>query len=230
MPIIDSKWKVLGDREPWLRYGITTSLSYKGFRLSAMFSGRFNATMVNGTSRAMVADGFDELSIRMREGGDNQFFGVYQDGHENPTYYTQRDAYLGNIPNGYKVGDEVPGSYNPNYSTSSVTPMAGSYYLYWMYNYDEPWVQKHIHYLRCQELRLSYNVPSAWLKKTTRGLVQNALIYVAGNDLFTLTNYQGYDVVGNSLSAAAGGVGGEGIDCWSLPSPRTYSLGLSVTF
>jgi TonB-linked SusC/RagA family outer membrane protein len=230
MPIIDSKWKVLGDREPWLRYGITTSLSYKGFRLSAMFSGRFNATMVNGTSRAMVADGFDELSIRMREGGDNQFFGVYQDGHENPTYYTQRDAYLGNIPNGYKVGDEVPGSYNPNYSTSSVTPMAGSYYLYWMNNYDEPWVQKHIHYLRCQELRLSYNVPSAWLKKTTRGLVQNALIYVAGNDLFTLTNYQGYDVVGNSLSAAAGGVGGEGIDCWSLPSPRTYSLGLSVTF
>ena len=50
------------------------------------------------------------------------------------------------------------------------------------------------------------------------------------NDLFTLTNYVGYDVVGNATSAAAGGTGGEGIDFWSLPSPRTYTLGFSLTF
>ena len=53
---------------------------------------------------------------------------------------------------------------------------------------------------------------------------------MSGDNVFTLTNYTGYDVVGNVMSASAGGVGGEGYDCWSLPSPRSYSVGLSVTF
>ena len=48
--------------------------------------------------------------------------------------------------------------------------------------------------------------------------------------MFTITNYTGTDVAGNTLSAAAGGTGGEGYDCWSLPTPRSYSVGLSVTF
>lgn len=73
-------------------------------------------------------------------------------------------------------------------------------------------------------------MPKAWLTRVTGGAVQNASIYVSGNDLFTITNYTGIDVAGNTMSAAAGGTGGEGYDCWSLPNPRTYSCGLSVTF
>ena len=64
----------------------------------------------------------------------------------------------------------------------------------------------------------------------TKGTVQNASIYASANDLFTITNYTGTDVAGNTMSAAAGGTGGEGYDCWSLPTPRSYSVGLSVTF
>jgi len=45
-----------------------------------------------------------------------------------------------------------------------------------------------------------------------------------------MTNYSGIDAVGNTVSAALGGVGGEGMDVWSLPSPRGYTVGLSVTF
>ncbi|MCK7533263.1 MAG: hypothetical protein MZV63_20645 [Marinilabiliales bacterium] len=51
-----------------------------------------------------------------------------------------------------------------------------------------------------------------------------------GNDLAVWTNYSGIDAVGNTVSAAAGGTGGEGIDVWSLPNPRGYSVGLNVTF
>ena len=96
--------------------------------------------------------------------------------------------------------------------------------------YDEDWLQSGIYYLRCQDLRLTYNVNRKWLAKTFRNVISNASVYVSGNDLFTLTNYVGYDVVGNATSAAAGGTGGEGIDFWSLPSPRTYTLGFSLTF
>ncbi len=38
LPIVSSKWSVIGNREPKLRYGIVSSLSHKGFRLSASIS------------------------------------------------------------------------------------------------------------------------------------------------------------------------------------------------
>jgi hypothetical protein len=37
-PVVNANWTVIGNREPKLRYGITSALSYKGLRLSAMFS------------------------------------------------------------------------------------------------------------------------------------------------------------------------------------------------
>ncbi len=79
-----------------------------------------------------------------------------------------------------------------------------------------------------QELRLNYNLPAKWL--TRPGLISQANVFVTGNDLFVLTNYSGIDAVGNTVSAAAGGAGGEGMDVWSLPNPRGYSIGLNVTF
>jgi hypothetical protein len=78
-----------------------------------------------------------------------------------------------------------------------------------------------------QELRLSYNLPGNVLSKTPFAY---ANIFMTGNDLVTWTNYSGIDAVGNTVSAAAGGSGGEGIDVWSLPNPRGFSVGISVTF
>ena len=57
LPVVSSKWSVIGDREPKLRFGVTTSFSYKGMRLSAMFAGRYKATVVNGTKRLMMTTG-----------------------------------------------------------------------------------------------------------------------------------------------------------------------------
>ncbi|RYZ61706.1 MAG: SusC/RagA family TonB-linked outer membrane protein, partial [Chitinophagaceae bacterium] len=53
VPLVNPLWTVIGDREPKLRFGGMTSLSYKGMRLSALFAGRYKATVVNGTKRAM---------------------------------------------------------------------------------------------------------------------------------------------------------------------------------
>ncbi|WP_373830453.1 SusC/RagA family TonB-linked outer membrane protein, partial [Bacteroides heparinolyticus] len=46
LPLVDEKWSVIGNREPKLRYGLTTSLTWKGLRFSAMFAGRHKATVV----------------------------------------------------------------------------------------------------------------------------------------------------------------------------------------
>ena len=198
-PVISSKWSILGNREPKLRFGITTNVSYKNFRLSAMFQGRWKADVVNATLRDLTGSGLSDFSVDLRESGQHVFKGVLKDGKEN--------------------------SANPTINTIAVdfdkVRYAGN---------DEDWVQHNINYIRCQELRLSYIVPTAWLAKVTNNTISGVTVYVSGNDLFTITNYKGTDVAGNTVSAAAGGTGGEGYDCWSLPTPRTYSFGLSVTF
>ena len=208
LPIVDvSSWEVLGDREPEIRYGITTGLSFKNFKLTAAFSGMLDATIANLTECELMSNGLSFESVDQRESGMKVFTGVLKDGKENspnPTYSTI--------------------VYNPKANATTYVGSDGSY------TSREPWVDKNVNYFVCKEIRLNYNVPTSFLKKCTKGLISNANIYVSGNDLFTITNYAGINPVGNSSSAAAGGVGGLGFDYWGLPSPRTYSCGLSVTF
>lgn len=202
LPNVDSSWSVLGDREPLLRFGITTAIEFQDFRLSAMFAGRYHATVVNGTKRSMMSSGTSWESVKLREKGPVIFNGVLKDGNEetsNPT---------------------------PNNISVSYADYGSSIYS----GYDEDWLQKNVNYLRLQELRFSYTTPQRLLKNIFNGFISNAVVYVSGNDLFTWTNYSGIDAVGNTVSAAAGGTGGEGYDVWSIPNPRVFSFGISLTF
>jgi hypothetical protein len=181
-----------------LRFGINSSFSFKGFRASAMFSGRYKATVVNGTKRLMMQYGLSRESVDQREAGPVVFKGVLQDGLENTSHPTQNTITV-------------------NYGAFPTTYTGG----------DEDWIEEDVHYLRLQELRFSYDLPGKWLTKTP---LSQASIFVTGNDLFVMTNYSGIDAVGNTVSAALGGTGGEGMDVYSLPNPRGYSFGISVTF
>ncbi|HRP43530.1 MAG TPA: SusC/RagA family TonB-linked outer membrane protein, partial [Ginsengibacter sp.] len=138
-------------------------------------------------------------SVALREGPPVVFNGVLKDGEENTK--------------------------NPTKNTIAV-----NYSLYGsMYGGgDEDWLEKDVKYLRMQEVRLSYRIPSSLLKKTK--VISNADLFVVGNDLAVWTNYSGIDAVGNTMSAAAGGTGGEGYDVWSLPMPRTFAVGFTISF
>ena len=202
LPLVAEDWSIIGNREPKLRFGITTSVNWKGFYLSAMFSGRFGATVVNGTKRDLLGNGMSMESVHLREDGSFVFDGVLKDGLQETDHPTKSTIAVN----------------MSNYGSSIYTGV------------DDNWLEKNVNYLRCQELRLSYTVPSKTLKKFLNGFVSNAMVYVAGNDLFTVTNYSGIDAVGNALSASGGGTGGEGFDVWGIPSPRTFSFGFSLTF
>ncbi|MFA6879582.1 MAG: SusC/RagA family TonB-linked outer membrane protein, partial [Bacteroidales bacterium] len=114
---------------------------------------------------------------------------------------------------------------NPTVNTITVNYGVGVYS-----GNDEDWLEKNVNYIRLQELRFSYTIPSSWLTNITHRIVSAASVWVAGNDLAVWTNYSGIDAVGNTASAALGGTGGEGYDVWSIPNPRTYSLGINLTF
>ncbi len=199
LPIVDPLWSIVGDREPHLRFGTMTSLSYKGVRLSALFAGRYKATVVNGTKRLMMTSGNSWESVEYREKGAVVFNGVLRDGNENSKTPTINTI-------GVDAGLAAASIYGGN---------------------DEDWLEKNVNYLRLQELRFSYAIPKKILSRTR--IISDMSLFVVGNDLLTWTNYSGIDAVGNTVSAAAGGTGGEGIDVWSLPNPRGIAFGISLT-
>ena len=200
LPLISENWEYLGDRQPKLEIGATSSMSYKGFRLSAVFAGRMGASVMNGTKYEQMTNGSSWESVHFRERDPFIFKGVLKNGNEdtNPT------------PNNIMVDPSVFASY-----------YVGS---------TEDWFETGVNYLRLQEVRLSYNVPSKWIQNTTHRLVSAMNIWVKGTDLFVWTNYSGMDAVGNNSSAALGGYGGAGIDYWGLPMPRGLAFGLGLTF
>ncbi len=77
-------------------------------------------------------------------------------------------------------------------------------------------------YLRIQNVQLGYTLPENIV--TTAGL-DKLRIYFSVNNLYTFTDYKGYDP-----SASVGEPIGAGIDQGFYPVPRTYMLGLNVKF
>ena len=201
LQLTDPNWTYMGDRNPKLKYGITSSLSYKNFRFSMLWDGRFGATIVNGTMRQMLTNGTSKQSVYLRQQGQYLLKGVLKDGKEESANPTTNHVVF-------------------DYSNMATT-FTGT---------DYNWLEPHVNYLRLKEIRFQYTVPRNWLKNATHNLLSAASIWVSANDLFTMTNYSGVDAVGNSLSAAMGGTGGIGMDVYSAPTPRSLSVGINLTF
>jgi TonB-linked SusC/RagA family outer membrane protein len=85
-------------------------------------------------------------------------------------------------------------------------------------------------YMRVKALTLSYNVPQALLSKARLG---NARIYATGENLFTFTNYKGFDP---EVSAYGGDTDNKvknttlGVDFGTYPQTRNLIIGLNLSF
>ncbi|HKK45023.1 MAG TPA: TonB-dependent receptor [Balneolaceae bacterium] len=90
-------------------------------------------------------------------------------------------------------------------------------------------------YLRLKNIKLSYTLPE---DLTNRIGIRNLLIYVQGQNVFTITKYKGYSPVISSVNASIDGPVGGGqsglfsraADVGSYPQPRTLSVGMSIDF
>ncbi|WP_445738370.1 SusC/RagA family TonB-linked outer membrane protein [Mariniflexile sp.] len=76
-------------------------------------------------------------------------------------------------------------------------------------------------YIKLQNMEIGYNIPLGDIK-----LVQNARVYLNGQNLFTITKYRGYDADFNYND----GLFSRGYDGGSFPNPITISLGVLVDF
>ncbi|WP_033957922.1 SusC/RagA family TonB-linked outer membrane protein [Psychroserpens jangbogonensis] len=77
-------------------------------------------------------------------------------------------------------------------------------------------------YIRIQNVQLGYTVPADLTEKFN---ISKVRVYVGVNNLYTFTEYRGYDP-GASSGAPIGG----GIDDGFYPVPRTFLVGLNLNF
>ena len=81
-------------------------------------------------------------------------------------------------------------------------------------------------YLRLQNVRLAYDVPSSLLSAVNETGLSKARIYVSAKNLLTLTGYDGYTPeIGVNNSTLD-----RGIDRATYPQPRAYTVGIGLTF
>ncbi|EMR00655.1 TonB-linked outer membrane protein, SusC/RagA family [Cesiribacter andamanensis AMV16] len=79
-------------------------------------------------------------------------------------------------------------------------------------------------YVRLKNLTLGYSLPAPLLERIK---VSNVRIYASATNLWTLTNYSGYDPEGNAYGASTNLVG---VDDGNYPQAKTYLLGINLGF
>src|SRR5690606_23351452 len=83
-------------------------------------------------------------------------------------------------------------------------------------------------YLRLKTLTLGYNFSESFNKRLR---VQGVRASVPSNNLLTFTSYSGYDPeVNHFTTQGLGGNVATGYDYGTFPQPRTFVMGLNVSF
>jgi hypothetical protein len=85
-------------------------------------------------------------------------------------------------------------------------------------------------YLRLKNLQIGYSVPKATLSRV-KG-INTFRVYLTGQNLFTITDYSGYDpeTVGSGAVGSNANTLTRGVDDGSYPNLRTYTVGIQLGF
>ena len=80
-------------------------------------------------------------------------------------------------------------------------------------------------YFRLQNLTLCYDFKTIWKSCP----FQKLRLYVAAQNLFTITGYKGMDPAGASFSDSSVD-NNNGLDMGAYPNPRTFTFGVRLNF
>jgi TonB-dependent starch-binding outer membrane protein SusC len=185
--------RVVGSPFPKHIGGFTNNFLYKNFELSLFFQWSYGNKLINNT-RGMIQDVGKSNISRIGTNLSTEALGRWT-----------------------KPGDvaSFPGiNYGNNADVSSGLSAAG---VPTDQNLEDG------SYLRLKNVNLSYNLPSAWLKKHK---LTSARFYLTLNNLLTFTRYSGFDPEVNHSGAFTNI--GVGIDDGTYPQARVFLLGVNV--
>lgn len=202
MPVVNTSFRPIGDRNPDFTLGTNNSFRYKNWHLSFLWDLRIGGDIYNATEQYLTYMGKSELTKdRMTP---TVIEGVLQDGNENSATPTKNTISF--IPN------EVASTY---YTETKGFP-------------DEVFIQKDINALRLRDITLSYQLPESTIQKWK--IFKTLNIFFTGNDLVLFTNYRGADPNVSGNTAGTVGVGGFGMDYGNVAAPVSYNFGIKASF
>lgn len=193
--------QIIGNGMPDFSGGFSNTLSYKGFTLDFTLQFTYGNDIYNATRYRL------ESGISL----DNAL-GATADRWQ-PTLY-HYDIYTSTKGELFKEG-----------VSSNKYPIA----VMGKSKVDETpidlWVEDGL-FIRLADVTLSYSIPKKFLDKIK---MRDARVFVSGNNLLLITNYSGYDPEVN-LSQNSASYLLPGMDYFSYPKSRTFSVGVNLTF
>ena len=201
-----STTNIVGNREPKFTGGLTNTFRWKDLTLSFLLDFRIGGDIYNGTQYYLTTLGQSERTL------DRSSVTISGVNSETGEPYTQT----------YNAGD----SYVINGNTYS-----GEYMIqqYWSSNYANNAYNfiQNVNWLKLRSLSLSYDF-SNLIKG--QNILKNLTATFAANNLFTITNYKGGMDPEVAAIGSTGGSGSVGIEYCGVPTQRTYSFGINLTF
>ncbi|NDW12983.1 TonB-dependent receptor [Bacteroides sp. 214] len=182
--------------------GFNNSFTYKGFDFSFFMKFSVGNDIYNATKHSMSP--YAVYQNTQSEFGDN--------------YYRLIDPNTGQKATTLARIKEL----NPNEASRTWSlGLTNSSYI----TYPSSYYVEDGSYLRLAQVTIGYTFPKNWLKKA---MISNARIYFTGNNLLTITGYDGYDpevTSGNDNVVCT-----PGYDSSTYPRSRSYVVGLNLTF
>ena len=197
---------VVGNREPKLVGGFNNTFTYKDFTLSFLLDFRLGGDVFNGTEQFMVSNGLSKLTTQ----NNRQFVTIEGVNANTGEAYTQT----------YEAGKTYTFG-STTYSGEAMIQRYWSNYYSNSYNFIQS-----VNWLKLRSLSLSYDFTRLIRNHT---VIKRLSANITGQNLFTITNYKGMDPE-VSTAGGTGGSGATGIDYCSVPSVRTFTFGVNVTF
>lgn len=164
---------VTGNPNPKFIYGFSTNFAYKGFDLSAFFSGSQG----------------------------NKIFNASRIAFENPLGQRNMLATMANRWTPMNLSDKYAGAFQ-----GGRLPLS-NYFI------------EDGSYLRCKNITLGYRLPAV------KG-VRNIRLYLSANNLFTLTDYSGFDPEVNTFAGSNTQIG---VDNIVYPQARSFLAGVQIS-
>lgn len=198
--VIDNNDKTfIGNPEPKFTFGFGNTFSYRGFDLSLQFSGSYGNKILNYNRRLLEITGSTSNLL------------------SSVKNYAQVEMIDPNGPDDFRNYHVV------NASTTTMPRLYTDSYSNMNNRISDAYIEDGS-YIRLQNVSLSYTLPR---KLISKWYITNLKVYCNIQNLFTITEYSGYDPEVGSLW---GDALKNGIDYSRYPSPRIYTFGLNVSF
>jgi TonB-dependent starch-binding outer membrane protein SusC len=187
------------------------------------FLGQPNPTVIYGVNFTLNYKAFD-FSMQLQGVGGNQIFNfLYQQATLGDPKYSEGINRLTDVNDRWKAGG---GTYN--FPRVSFDDKNNSFNT----RMSDFWLQSGA-FARVKNIQIGYTLPVSVTKKLT---IERLRVYVSASNLFTFTNYKGFDPEIGQNSTGYTDIFSTnrdlqaGVDRGTFPQPRMLLFGLNVTF